>query len=297
MAPRRHARSPKVEHSTVEWLRVGACSPGSDRVERPIFPGTGGSPTTKTRPRYAVPTCLNYYGLRDTTASYAAIFLNIIPVITFILSLVLRMEKLRFGTVTGSLKIIGVLLSVGGTMLVSFYMGKGLHLWGSISQHHNEQVQVSNHHARGTILLLGSIFTFACWYPIQSMVNKAYPYKYWSSMATCFLGGFQTTLIGIILRSDRETWKLGWNLQLVTIVYAGAFATAMRYNLESWVVAKRGPAYPPMFIPLITVFTAVLGSILLGDAITVGSILGAATLITGLYAFLWGKSKECPERK
>lgn len=51
------------------------------------------------------------------------------------------------------------------------------------------------------------------------MVNKVYPHKYWSSTATCFLGGLQTTLIGIILRRDRKTWKLGWDLQLLTIVY------------------------------------------------------------------------------
>ncbi|WVZ52895.1 hypothetical protein U9M48_003899, partial [Paspalum notatum var. saurae] len=269
--------------------------------------------------RYAVPTCLNYYGLWDTTSSYAVIFLNMIPLITFILSVVLRMERLPLGTVTGSQKIVGILLSIGGTMVISFYKGKALHLWGSILQHHNEPVPVANHHLRGTIFLLGSTFTFACWYPIQSMVNKTYPHRYWSSMATCFLGGLQTTLIGIILRRDRNTWKLGWNLQLLTIVYMRAFATAVRYNLESWVVAKRGPAYPPMFIPLITVFTAVLGSIFLGDIITVGRlavstscfvlfiyllaakkfyvhiILGAATVITGLYVFLWGKSKECAE--
>ncbi|KAF8701583.1 hypothetical protein HU200_033505 [Digitaria exilis] len=248
--------------------------------------------------RYAVPTCINYYGLRDATPSYASIFLNIIPLITFILSIILRLEKLQFGTATGSLKVIGVLLAVGGTMIVSFYKGKALHLWGSISQHHRyEQVHATNHHVRGTILLLGSSFTFACWYPIQSMVNKVYPHKYWSSTATCFLGGLQTTLIGIILRRDRKTWKLGWDLQLLTIVYTGVFATAVRYNLESWTVAKRGPAYPTMFIPLITVFTTVLDSIFLGDAITVGSILGAATVITGLYVFLWGKSKELPRKE
>ncbi|PAN42300.1 hypothetical protein PAHAL_8G102800 [Panicum hallii] len=105
-------------------------------------------------------------------------------------------------------------------MFLSFYKGKTLHLWGSILHYHSyEQEHAANHHVRGTILLLGSSLTFACWYPIQSMVNKVYPHKYWSSIATCFLGGLQTTLIGIILRRDRNTWKLGWDLQLLTIVY------------------------------------------------------------------------------
>lgn len=85
------------------------------------------------------------------------------------------METLRLGTVPGSLKIVGVLLSVGGTMLVSFYKGKALHLWGPILQHHKyEQVRVANHHVRGTILLLGSSLSFACWYPIQVIISYTF---------------------------------------------------------------------------------------------------------------------------
>jgi drug/metabolite transporter (DMT)-like permease len=40
--------------------------------------------------RYAIPMSLFYYGLHDTTASYATIFLNLVPLATFILSFVFR---------------------------------------------------------------------------------------------------------------------------------------------------------------------------------------------------------------
>jgi hypothetical protein len=50
----------------------------------------------------------------------------------------------------------------------------------------------------------------------------------------------------------------------------GALATAGKYSLNSWAVAKKGPSYPPMFSPLSVVFTVVLGSIFIGDDITVG---------------------------
>ena len=83
-----------------------------------------------------------------------------------------RMEKLRFKTVTGSLKVAGILLSVGGTMFLSFYKGKSLHLWGSILHYHSyEKEYAANHHVRGTVLLLGSSLTFACWYPIQVIMH------------------------------------------------------------------------------------------------------------------------------
>ncbi|PUZ44207.1 hypothetical protein GQ55_8G071300 [Panicum hallii var. hallii] len=246
---------------------------------------------------YAVPMSLYYYGLQDTTASYAIIFLNIIPLTTFILSFVLRMEALHIRSMVGWLKITGVLLSVGGTMIISLYKGEVLHLWNPILHHHNEEhVDVASHQLRGTILLAGSSFMFACWYLIQSKVLKVYPYKYWSSMATCLVGGFQTAFAGVILRRDKDAWKIGWDINLLTIVYSGALATAGKYSLNSWAVAKKGPSYPPMFSPLSVVFTVVLGSIFIGDDITVGSLIGTTLVIVGTYVFLWAKANELPEK-
>uniref|UniRef100_A0A0E0IQB6 WAT1-related protein n=1 Tax=Oryza nivara TaxID=4536 RepID=A0A0E0IQB6_ORYNI len=205
---------------------------------------------------YAVPMSLYYYGLKDTTPSYSVIFTNIIPLFTFVLSLVFRSKA-------GLLKIVGVLVSVGGTMLVSLYKGKSLHLWNSILQHRKEQqTKSATNQLRGTIFLAGSSLTFACWYLVQ------------------------TAFVGIILRRDKNAWMLGWDLNLVTVVYSGALATAGKYSLNSWAVAKRGPAYPPMFNPLSVIFTVVFDSILMGDDLTVGSLIGTAMVIVGLYLFL-----------
>uniref|UniRef100_A0A453M860 WAT1-related protein n=1 Tax=Aegilops tauschii subsp. strangulata TaxID=200361 RepID=A0A453M860_AEGTS len=123
---------------------------------------------------YAVPMSLLYYGLSDTTPSYAVIFVNMIPLFTFVLSLVFRMEALQIWSIAGLLKIVGVLLSVGGTMLLSLYKGKTLHLWDPIIvNHHKERhvAEVAGNHLRGTIFLVGSSFTFACWYLIQQCIS------------------------------------------------------------------------------------------------------------------------------
>ncbi|KAF0899049.1 hypothetical protein E2562_012902, partial [Oryza meyeriana var. granulata] len=104
-----------------------------------------------------------------------------------------------------------------------------------------------------------------------SKILKVYPYKYWSSMAICLIGGFQAAfVVGIILRRDKSAWKLGWDLNLVTIVYSWALATAGRYVLNSWAIAKRGPTYPPLFSPLSVVFTVVFDTVFMGNDVTVG---------------------------
>jgi drug/metabolite transporter (DMT)-like permease len=78
------------------------------------------------------------------------------------------MESMGIGTIAGMLKIVGAVVSVGGTMLISLYKGKTLHLWDPIFHHHDEEsTEVASYQLRGTILLLGSSFTFSCWYLIQ----------------------------------------------------------------------------------------------------------------------------------
>uniref|UniRef100_A0ACD5YHA6 Uncharacterized protein n=1 Tax=Avena sativa TaxID=4498 RepID=A0ACD5YHA6_AVESA len=170
---------------------------------------------------YSAALGLYYYGLRDTTTSYAVIFINIIPLVTFMISLIFRMETLQISSTAGSLKIVGVFLSVGGTMLISLYKGKTLHLWSPILEYHNDKhLEVASNQLRGTILLVASSFAFSCWYIIQSKVLKVYPHKYWSSMATCLIGGLQTGLVGVIWRRDKSAWQLRWDLNLVTVLYS-----------------------------------------------------------------------------
>ncbi|KAJ1689118.1 hypothetical protein LUZ63_013273 [Rhynchospora breviuscula] len=249
---------------------------------------------------YAVPMGLYYNGLHDTTSSYSVIFLNLIPIATYILALIFRIETLGLCSLPGNMKIVGTLGCFGGTLLVSLYKGRVLHLWHAIIRKHQVVQKTEPSHVNqlhGSLLLAGSCFTFACWYLLQSKVLKVYPYKYWSSMLTCLLGGIQTGVVAIILKRDEKSWHLGWDLQLLTVIYSGAFSTAAKYSLNSYAVEKRGPSYPPMFIALSLVFTTFFGSLLLGDDLTIGSILGAAVIIGGLYLFLWGKRQDIrPER-
>lgn len=83
-----------------------------------------------------------------------------------------RLEAFKLRSIPGVLKIASILLSIGGTMLISLYKGKSLHLWDSIIQHQNEHKSATNQ-LRGTILLVGSSFTFACWFLIQVIINIA----------------------------------------------------------------------------------------------------------------------------
>ncbi|XP_044978425.1 WAT1-related protein At5g64700-like [Hordeum vulgare subsp. vulgare] len=243
---------------------------------------------------YSLPMALYYYGLRDTAASYAVIFSSLTPLFTFILSIMLGMEKLRLKSKDGSAKVIGVFVCFGGALLISLYKGKELHLWSSIIRGtpKDSNGAAGTHHLRGTLILLGAFSSYALWYPIQVKVLKVYPWKHWSSVLTCVLGGVQTFTIGIIISRHKLAWQIGWNIQLLTIVYSAALGTAAKYWLNLYAVEKRGPVFPAMFSTLSTVFTMILGTLLLGESLTVGSLLGSAFVFGGLYIYLYGKANE-----
>ncbi|XP_057470191.1 WAT1-related protein At5g64700-like [Actinidia eriantha] len=235
---------------------------------------------------------LFYYGLRDTTATYATNFLNLIPIVTFIFSTIAGLEKLRLGTKAGKIKTAGAILCFAGALTIGLYKGKTFYIGHHSNQPHTIAKKVKHNWARGTTFLVCSILSYATWFLVQVKLFQLFPYKYWATMFTCIIASFQTAFLGICIDRNTSSWRLDWNLQLVTIVYSGVLATAASFVLISWAVAKRGPTYPSMFNPLALIFVTITEALFLGEPINVGSLIGMSLIITGLYSFLWGKSKE-----
>ncbi|PUZ73640.1 hypothetical protein GQ55_1G003600 [Panicum hallii var. hallii] len=245
-------------------------------------------------------TGLHYYGLRATTAAYSVNFLNLIPVVTFLIAVLLRLERLAARTWAGRMKMVGTAICVGGTMVTSLYRGRLLHPWPTHLLKHHAAAGVPAHHnmALGTVYLCGSCLAYALWFIVQVRVGREFPCKYLSTMLACVSGTAQALLIGAAASRGRAaSWRLDWDLQLVAVVYSGVFNTGVSFCLISWAIARRGPIYPSMFNSLSLVATTVLDSLLLGTGVSVGSMLGALLIVVGLYAFLWGKGREMRQNK
>ncbi|WMV20850.1 hypothetical protein MTR67_014235 [Solanum verrucosum] len=233
---------------------------------------------------------LFYYGLKETSATYATNFLNLIPIVTFIFSTVSRVEKLRLKTRLGKIKLLGAMLCLAGALTITLYKGKVFY----ISHHHKYQNSSNDHEhkLRGTIFLMCSCMSYGCWFLIQSKVSKVFPYKYSATFIISIIATIQSAIIGLSVDRRKASWKLGLNMQLITIFYSGTLATAATLCIISWAVAKRGPTYPSMFNPLSLIFVAIAEAFFLGQEISIGSLLGMFLIIVGLYSFLRAKSKE-----
>ncbi|EEF42747.1 WAT1-related protein At5g64700 isoform X1 [Ricinus communis] len=235
---------------------------------------------------------LFYYGVRDTTATYAVNFLNLVPILTFVLSTITRIEKLGLRTPAGKIKILGATLCIVGALTSGFYKGKSFHIFHH-NLHRHVDIKASNYHwLRGSFLLIASCLSYAAWYILQVKLIKELPLKYWATMLTCIIAAIQSAVIGLCLDRSKVAWKLGWDLQLVTILYSGALGTAATFCLISWAVENQGPTYPSMFNPLTLIFVAILEALILGSEINVGNLVGMVLIVVGLYSFLLGKRTE-----
>lgn len=243
---------------------------------------------------------LYYFGLRGTNATYSVVFLNLIPIVTSIIAILLRAEKLMLTKWPGKMKFFGILVCVGGTMVVSLFKGKMLHNpWPThlLRLHTQGAATPAVHHSMvaGTLFLCGSCLGYAFWFIIQVRLAKVFPFKYWATTLTCLSGSLQAFVIGILIDPDKSAWRLNWDLQLLTVIYSGVFNTGVAFLLMSWAVKRRGPIYPSMFNSLAMIATVIMDSALLGTSLFLGSIVGILLVILGLYAFLWGKGKELQE--
>ncbi|KAG4963828.1 hypothetical protein JHK82_040504 [Glycine max] len=214
---------------------------------------------------------LFYYGLKDTSATYAVNFLNLVPICTFFTSIIFRLEKLGLHTWAGRAKCGGAILCVGGALVTSIYKGKKFYL--GHQSHHVQTVATAHetHMLRGTFVLICSCFSYTAWFLVQVQLLKVFPLRYTGTMLACVLAAIQGGIIGVCIDSSKAAWKLEWNLQLVTIVYSGALATAATFTILSWAITIKGPSYPPMFNPLALIFVAFSEAIILGEPLTVGT--------------------------
>ncbi|CAN6198333.1 unnamed protein product [Urochloa humidicola] len=244
---------------------------------------------------------LYFYGLRSTSAAYASIFQNLIPVATFAIAMVLRTENLSLRKLPGKMKLLGALLCVGGTMMmVSLLTGPELHMWrGNLLRHAHDQAAANTagaHHDKvvGTLWLCGSCVSYALYFIVQERLVKVYPSTYWMAMLTSLVGSIQSFVVGVLVVHDRSQWMmLKWDLiKILTVIYSGVLNTGLAFLLISWVISRSGPIYPAMFSSVSLVITTVLDSVLLGTNIYLGSVLGTLVVLVGMYAFLWGKGRE-----
>ncbi|KAK4603758.1 hypothetical protein RGQ29_012314 [Quercus rubra] len=234
-----------------------------------------------------------YKGIEYSSPTLASAISNLSPAFTYILAVIFRMENLALRSSITQAKIIGTLVSISGAFVVLFYKGPTI-----ISP--SQSPSLSLHSPRGTsetkwviggLLLAVENLLFSGWSIVQTQVMKIYP----AEIVVVFLYALCGTIISapvcLIAAGNLRAWTLRPDVALVTIIYSGFFGSSISVVL-AWVLHLKGPVYVSIFKPLSIVIAAAMGVIFLGDALYLGSLIGAIIISIGFYAVIWAKHKE-----
>ncbi|XP_022859828.1 WAT1-related protein At1g25270-like [Olea europaea var. sylvestris] len=238
-----------------------------------------------------------------TSATFASALTNLIPAITFVIAVILRLEKLGLSTLAGVAKVIGTLTGIGGAMVLTFYKGLDINIWNTninlletTSKHHAMSPIQSYHSGTdviyGALLSLASCVCYSLWLIIQAKAAQRYPCPYSFTAMMTLWASIQGTGFALCTERDWSQWKLGLDIRLLTVFIAGVLGSGVMFTLIAWCIRIRGPLFVSVFNPLMLLLVAIAGSLFLEEKLHLGTIIGAALIVIGLYCVLWGKGKE-----
>nr|CAD1831083.1 unnamed protein product [Ananas comosus var. bracteatus] len=270
------------------------------------------APIAKTRPKLtgeifvylffsalfgaSLPQYLFFVGLQYTSATFSCAFLNMAPIFTFLIALPLRLETLDLKSKAGMTKLLGTITCLSGAILLTLYQGPVL------PHKHSTQTLIKPYHMGyssntkqwmvGSIALLAGCLCWASWFLLQSKLCKKYPAIYSATALIFSLSFVQAAALSLATQKSISVWVLKKKLEIVTVVFSGVVGSGLGFLAMSWCVGKRGPVFTAAFTPLIQIMVAAFDFSILHEQLHLGSILGSALVIMGLYFLLWGKSKE-----
>ncbi|PUZ63625.1 hypothetical protein GQ55_3G082900 [Panicum hallii var. hallii] len=242
---------------------------------------------------------LNLYNvsMKFTSATVASASSNSMPVVAFCLALLLRMEVVRLRSLSGKAKVAGVALCLAGVFVLAFYAGPALspvnpHRAFAVAHYSNSNVPSRMTWIKGTFLMVLANVAWALWIVLQSALLNEYPNKMLVTVTQCVFSTVQSFVVAVVAEKDFSKWNLRLDISLVAIVYTGFVVTGVSYYLQAWCMEMKGPVFLAMWNPLCFVFTIFCSSFFLGEIVHLGSIVGGALLVGGLYSVLWAKSRE-----
>lgn len=236
-----------------------------------------------------------YIGVNNTSASFSSALTNILPAVTFVNAIILRMERINIKERRSQAKIAGTAITVGGAMLMILFKGPIVNLpWTKHVSHAFSESGAHNsgHWLMGTFMILLSCFCWSAFFILQSYTLRSYPSELLLTTLICALGAIESGAVALVMERDPKAWSIGFDMRLFTAFYSGIMCSGIAYYVQGIVIKERGPVFVTAFSPLCMIIVILLGSIILSEVVTLGRLIGATVIVVGLYALIWGKSKD-----
>ncbi|XP_045790818.1 WAT1-related protein At4g30420-like [Trifolium pratense] len=242
---------------------------------------------------------LYFEGLYLASSSVASAICNLLPAITFVIAVLVGMEKVNIRSLRSIAKIVGTIICVSGAVSIALLKGPKLLNAESIPSKSifGLASESDENWLLGCLSLLGCIVAWSIFLILQVPAYASHPNYLSLSAWMCFMATLQSAAVTLFLEPNLNEWKINSLLQLGCSIYAGVMGSAVTFCLQTWCIKRRGPLFYAMFTPVFTLICTVLAALLLHEEIYIGSLIGAIGVIIGLYIVLWGKAEDIVDVK
>ncbi|CAL0312741.1 unnamed protein product [Lupinus luteus] len=235
-------------------------------------------------------------GIKYTSPTLSSALSILVPGFTFILAAFFRMEKLAFRSKSTLAKIFGTILSILGALVVVLYKGRTIlsdsHPLQSPATHSPVSLSSQTNWILGGSLLVAEYLLVPVMYILQSSIMNQCPSEVIMVFTYCMCATFISAPICLLLEPNWSAWKITLDIRLAAILGWGILVTCFSALVYAWALHLKGPVYISIFKPGSIVIAAALSVIFLGDALYLGTVVGAVILSFGFYAVIWGKANE-----
>ncbi|KAG7561110.1 EamA domain [Arabidopsis thaliana x Arabidopsis arenosa] len=236
---------------------------------------------------------LYYAGLKLTSPTFAGAVTNIVPALTFIISIICRMEKVEMRKVRFQAKVVGTLVIVVGAMLMILFK---IPLINFLRSHlTGDSSPAGEDYLKATVFLLIASFSWASFFVLQAATLKRYSSHLSLSTMVCFMGTLQSTALTFVMEPNLSAWNIGFDMNLLASAYAGIMSSSIAYYVQGMMTKQKSVVFVTAFNPLVVIIGSIIGFLILGQNLYLGGVLGMAILLVGVCAVLWGKEGDHEE--
>lgn len=237
-------------------------------------------------------------GLKYTNVIFSSLMMNCIPVWTFLIAAIFRIEEVFWCRRDGQAKVLGILFCVCGATILTLY--KGPILFGNstpVSPLRNSLFSVSqvlklDSWKFGALCLVFDSFVCGAFVNLQVPALRRFPAPLTLMSLTTLLGGFMFAITVFFRMKDVSEIIFSPGPDLIAVIYAGLVASGLCLFFQCWANHKSGPVVVAAYTPMQPIFSAIFGTIFFGNVLVLGSLLGAASIISGLFLVIWGTTES-----
>ncbi|XP_058180473.1 WAT1-related protein At1g25270-like isoform X4 [Rhododendron vialii] len=242
--------------------------------------------------------------LNSASTTFVTGILNVTPIITLVLGLIVRrnsksLESLAYGTCAGKIKLVGIMLSISGVMLLAFFKRVEINInvsptkFSLLPQNYHRSTRDHNDQVLGLVLAIIAAFSNACFLTIQAKFKEDTQNIYLIPFMMNLMGAIQGVVYALGVERDWEQWKLGWNIRFWASSFVGVIGSGLTTTLITWCInSEMGPLFVSTFNPVGLILMALVGSLVLQETLYVTSVAAIVLIIAATFLVLYGKLKE-----